>query len=42
MGISQPKPSAGSKLEAVKSGEFRTVSVVKAVGWELDGQELST
>ena len=41
-GISWPQPSAASKVEAAQNGEFRALSAVRAVGWELEGQEVNT
>ena len=41
-GISHLQPHAASGPEAAQSGEFGTVSAARAVGWELDGQKLST
>ena len=41
-GISWPQPGPASMLEAAQSGEFGTVSPIRAVAWELDRQELGT
>ena len=35
--ISQPHPGAAGRAEAVQNREFRTLSALRAVGWELKG-----
>ena len=37
-----PQTSVASKLGGMQNGEFGTVSIMRAMGWELHGQELST
>ena len=41
-GISQSQTSTARRTEAAQSGECRTLSAVKVVGLELEGQEMST
>ena len=41
-GISQPRSGAAGWAEVAQSRELKTLSTVRAVDWEPDGQELST